>query len=119
MKRILKKVIKKSLKLVVPQDAILYFRRVRECAKRYDVSLLDSLRRYQLVQGNHHLTPVAQMVDAQARCYEKLRLDIAGDYVYPYDCWTQISTPKGKSWITSITVDYQVVLESSLKAIEA
>ena len=118
MKRILKKVIKESLKLVVPQNAILYSRGVRECAKRYDVSLLDSLRRYQLVQGNHHLTPVAQMVDAQTKCYEKLRLDIAGDYVYPYDCWTQISTPKGKSWITSITVDYQVVLESTLKAIE-
>lgn len=60
MKRIFKKVIKKSLKLVVPQDAILYTRGVWECAKRYDVSLLDSLRRYQLVQGNHHLTPVAQ-----------------------------------------------------------
>lgn len=60
MKRILKKVIKKSLKFVVPLDAILYSRGVRECAKRYNVSLLDSLRRYLLVRGNYHLTPVAQ-----------------------------------------------------------
>ena len=119
MKRILKKIIKKSLKLVVPHDAILYSRGLRECSKRYHVGLLDALSRYQFANGNRHLTPVGQMVDAQTKAYTKLRLDIAGDYVYPYDCWTVVSIPKGKSLITSITVDYQVVLESSLKAIEA
>lgn len=119
MKRIIKKVIKKSLKLVVPQDAILYSRGLRESLQRYHLGLLGTLRRYQFANANRHLSPVGQMVDAQAKAYKMLRFDAMGDYIYPYDCWTIISTPKGKSWITSITVDYQVVLESSLKAIEA
>lgn len=116
MKRIFKKVIKKSLKLVVSQDAILYSRGLRECLQRYHLGLLGTLRRYQFANANRHLSPVGQMVDAQAKAFKMLRFDAMGDYIYPYDCWTIISTPKGKSWITSITVDYQVVFGVILKS---
>lgn len=118
MKRILKKVIKKSLKLVVPQDTIQYLRGLRGCLQRYHLGLLYTLKRYQFANANRHLSAFGQMVDAQAKAYKKLRFDTKGDYIYPYDSWTIISTPKGLSWIASITVDYQKVLESSLKDIE-
>lgn len=109
---------KKIIKGIIPQETKTYLRGLRECSHRYHCSLLYSFRHYKFIKCNRRYLFEKQMVEAQARAYNVMNLETQGDLVYPYDRWTFIEISSELSSLASITVDYQKVLESSLKDIE-
>lgn len=103
---------KQTLRKIVPSTVIAYAVMKRE---HPDYSLKDVLIKSKLVKGSSAKLSVDSFVSQTERMYGIIDIDTNGYYVYPYDSWVGRIVHRKRTMITSVTVDYKTVLESSLE----
>lgn len=103
---------KRLLRNIVPSRLIAYAVMKRE---HPDYGWKDIVLKSRLVKGACLKSYTDSFVIQTEKMYKKIEIDIQGDYVYPYDSWVGRIVHRKKTMITSVTVDYKTVLESSLK----
>lgn len=83
-----------------------------------DSSIKEVLRKTKLVKGGskHHATN--SFVKQSAKQYELAKIDTNTYYIYPYDSWVARVVYHKKTMITSVTPDYEVVIDSNLSKLE-
>lgn len=102
---------KQTLRKVVPSTVIAYAVMKRE---HPDYGIKDVLLKSRLVRGASDKNGADMFVRQLGKMYRMINIDTAGRYVYPYDSWVGRIVHRKKTMITSVTVDYKTVLESSL-----
>ena len=112
--RIMKSLVnyKQQLRNVVPSTVIAYAVMKRE---HPDFGIKDILLRSRLIKGASVENALDVFVRQSAKMYGMIDIDVKGYYVYPYDSWVGRIVHRKRKMITSVTVDYKTVLESSLK----
>ena len=106
---------KQFLRNVVPSTIIAYAVMKRE---HPDYGMKDVLLRSRLVKGASAKNRTDNFVMQTEKMYSLMNIDTSGYYVYPYDSWVGRIVHRKKTMITSVTVNYQTVLDSSLKELE-
>ena len=114
----MKQIIKKIIKILLPQKKIVYLQRIRELSYKYNRSLLHTLSHANIILSEVSVSPTRDMVNQSVKAFELMKINFEDHYVYPYDPLTIISIPQGCKMIASITVDYSSVINSSLKNLE-
>ena len=102
---------KQTLRKVVPSTVIAYAVMKRE---HPDYGIKDVLLKARLVKGASAKNAPDEFVRQSAKMYRMIDINTTGQYVYPYDSWVGRIVHRRKTMITSVTVDYKTVLESSL-----
>lgn len=102
---------KQTLRKIVPSTVIAYAVMKREHS---DYGIKDVLLKSRLVRGASDKNGADMFVRQSGKMYRMINIDTAGRYVYPYDSWVGRIVHRKKTMITSVTVDYKTVLESSL-----
>lgn len=103
---------KQKLRNFVPSTVIAYAVMKRE---HPDYGIKDVLRKSKLVKGASAKSPADSFVKQTEKMYGMIDIDVKGYYIYPYDSWVGRIVHRKRTMITSVTVDYKTVLESSLK----
>jgi len=103
---------KQTLRKIVPSTVIAYAVMKRE---HPDFGIKDVLLKSRLVKGASAKNAPDEFVRQSAKMYRITNIDTSGQYVYPYDSWVGRIVHRKKTMITSVTVDYKTVLESSLE----
>ena len=103
---------KQTLRKIVPSTVIAYAVMKRE---HPDYGIKDVLLKSRLVKGALAKNAPDEFVRQSAKMYRMIEIDTTGRYVYPYDSWVGRIVHRRKTMITSVTVDYKTVLESSLE----
>lgn len=106
---------KQTLRKVLPSTAIMYAIMKRE---HPDYGIKDVLMKTRLVRGASARDLKDSFVKQSEKMYGMMDIDIDGRYIYPYDSWVARIVKGTKTMITSVTVDYTTVLESSLSELE-
>ena len=103
---------KQTLRKVVPSTVIAYAVMKRE---HPDYGIKDVLMKARLVKGASAKNAPDEFVRQSAKMYRMIDINTTGEYVYPYDSWVGRIVHRRKTMITSVTVDYRTVLESSFE----
>lgn len=103
---------KQTLRKIVPSTVIAYAVMKRE---HPDYGIKDVLLKARLVKGASAKNAPDEFVRQSAKMYRMIDIDTSCRYVYPYDSWVGRIVHRRKTMITSVTVDYKTVLESSLE----
>lgn len=106
---------KKALRSVIPSSVIAYAIMKRE---HPDYGILDVLQKARLVKGEAAKHALDSFIFQTAEMYQMIEIDTSEKYIYPYDSWVGRVVYRKRTMITSVTVDYKNVLESSLSNIE-
>ena len=105
---------KQQLRKIVPSSFIAYVIMKRE---HPDNGIKDVLLKSRLVKGASTKHAPETFVKQTERMYRMIDVDTSGRYIYPYDSWVGRIVHRTKMMITSVTVDYKVVLESNLESL--
>lgn len=105
----------RSLRNVVPSNVVAYAIKKRE---HPDSGVIDVLRKARLVGGVHAKSSTDTFVRQSKVMYNKSNIDVSGFYVYPYDSWVGRMVYRKKMMITSVTVDYTIVLNSDMHTLK-
>ena len=103
---------KQTLRNFVPSTVITYAVMKRE---HPDYGFKDVLVKSKLVKGASAKSRTDSFVKQTERMYGMIDVNAKGYYIYPYDSWVGRIVHRKRTMITSVTVDYKTVLESSLK----
>ena len=106
---------KRFLRNIVPSTAIAYAVMKRE---HPDYGFKDVLLKSRLIKGASTRGFTDSFVEQTKKMYQIIDIDTSGFYIYPYDSWVGRIVYRKKTMITSVTVDYQTVLDSNLKELE-
>lgn len=106
---------KQIIKSFIPSSLMTYAIMKRE---HPDSSIKEVLRKTKLVKGSskHHATN--SFVKQSAKQYELAKIDTNAYYIYPYDSWVARVVYHKKTMITSVTPDYEIVIDSNLSKLE-
>ena len=107
------------LKRMLPNSLIHYrkvFRDFRRIHK--DESSYALWKKGHLIMTNNRINRLDDFVKQMSLCFKKVSIDTNVKYIYPYDSWVWREVPQAYKIICSITVDFEVVLNTDLRVLK-
>lgn len=106
---------KRILKNFIPSSIMTYAIVKRE---HPDSSIKEVLKKTKLVKGGTNHNATNNFIIQSSKQYKLIKIDTRAYYIYPYDTWVARIVHHNKTMITSVTPNYEDIINSSLSELE-
>lgn len=109
-----KKVLKKIMSHIFPNAIKEYARKVNQMRKQNKSTWVTAIRKARIYEGNDAIEPCFDYTRQMKSLLMDMTIDTSMTYVYPYDVWKRRNPQTNRCSLFSMTVDYTIILQSSL-----